>query len=266
MQIALMTVATHEALGRAIDQVGGSRFWRQLIFCMQDILPFDNAVVAIYGQATAPEILEEFDSVEQNEPSPLTKYLEGLYLLDPFWQAMQEGIPTGVYQLKEVAPDHFRQSDYFAFYFQKSVGHDELQLILRISERATLSISFGSSMMFSVDHVGLLHVCQPWLLALMRRHWASCNGSSATENHRLEIGSRVEAALSEFGSEILSAREKEIARLILAGHSSKAIAEKLHISPETVKVHRRHLYNKLDVTSQPELFSRFLSALNDRTS
>ncbi len=39
------------------------------------------------------------------------------------------------------------------------------------------------------------------------------------------------------------------------------MAERLAISPETIKVHRRHLYNKLDISSQPELFSLFLQSL-----
>ncbi|MHA7200753.1 response regulator transcription factor, partial [Burkholderia pseudomallei] len=68
-------------------------------------------------------------------------------------------------------------------------------------------------------------------------------------------------ALASFGAPLLTEREMAIARLVLRGNSSKAIAERLAISPETVKVHRRHLYSKLGISSQPELFSLFLQAL-----
>ncbi|MNY59979.1 Oxygen regulatory protein NreC [compost metagenome] len=58
----------------------------------------------------------------------------------------------------------------------------------------------------------------------------------------------------------LSARELEVGRLMLSGCSNKEIARKLAISAETVKVHRKHMYSKLGIKSQTELFSLFLNA------
>ncbi|MNY57893.1 Transcriptional regulatory protein UhpA [compost metagenome] len=52
----------------------------------------------------------------------------------------------------------------------------------------------------------------------------------------------------------LTERERETAQLILQGFSSKAIAQCMGISPETVKVHRRNLYHKLNVSGHAELF------------
>jgi DNA-binding CsgD family transcriptional regulator len=51
-----------------------------------------------------------------------------------------------------------------------------------------------------------------------------------------------------------------VAQLMLGGHSSKAIAQRLQISVETVRVHKKHLYSKLGINSQSELFSVFLRA------
>ena len=56
----------------------------------------------------------------------------------------------------------------------------------------------------------------------------------------------------------LTVREIDTARLILQGFSSKAIAQRMNISPETVKVHRRNLYHKLNVTGHGELFALVL--------
>ena len=47
--------------------------------------------------------------------------------------------------------------------------------------------------------------------------------------------------------------------LILKGHSSYSIAATLGVSPNTVKVHRRQAYAKLNISSQAELFHLFLS-------
>lgn len=49
------------------------------------------------------------------------------------------------------------------------------------------------------------------------------------------------------GSDELSAREKQIVRLIAESHSSKEIAGILSISPATVDVHRRNLMRKIGV-------------------
>ncbi len=56
----------------------------------------------------------------------------------------------------------------------------------------------------------------------------------------------------------LTARAIDTARLILQGFSSKAMAQQMGISPETVKVHRRNLYHKLNVTGHGELFALVL--------
>ena len=49
--------------------------------------------------------------------------------------------------------------------------------------------------------------------------------------------------------------------LILLGHSTKQLAEVLDISPETVKLHRKHAYAKLDISTQSELFYLFIDSL-----
>lgn len=51
----------------------------------------------------------------------------------------------------------------------------------------------------------------------------------------------------------LSAREKEILRLIAEGYSNQEIAEKLVISPSTVHTHRGNLMNKLGLSTRHEL-------------
>ena len=54
--------------------------------------------------------------------------------------------------------------------------------------------------------------------------------------------------------ELLTRREKQIVDLILQGHPTITIAERLGLSRGTIKNHRRRLYYKLDITSERELF------------
>ena len=55
----------------------------------------------------------------------------------------------------------------------------------------------------------------------------------------------------------LSAREKEILRLILAGRSSTEIAEALYVSPNTVKFHVRNLLKKTKCENRVSLVALY---------
>lgn len=59
----------------------------------------------------------------------------------------------------------------------------------------------------------------------------------------------------------LSNREKEILRLMVQGHNSSEIAEKLFIAEATAKTHRRNIRNKLNAESNFELV-QFAQAFN----
>jgi ATP/maltotriose-dependent transcriptional regulator MalT len=56
--------------------------------------------------------------------------------------------------------------------------------------------------------------------------------------------------------EPLTAREVEVLQLIAEGLSNLAIAQKLFLSPETVKVHIKHIYGKLGVNSRTQAIAR----------
>lgn len=264
MQVLGREAAQHQTLARAVGFLGDTRFWRALVTLLHGWVPFDNALAASYPAAGAPELFGEFDLNEAPPESPLGHYLDGMYLLDPFYQASHEGLPDGLYRLDDVAPDRFHDSEYFRSYFRRAVGEDELQFLVAMPI-GTLSLSLGKANPFSEDEVGSLLLASPWILALMRKHGVQMI-PSPEERSSAPVAERIQQALADFGGAVLSEREMEVAKLVLRGYSSKGIADKLSISPETVKVHRRHLYAKLDISSQPELFSLFLQALGSEPS
>jgi len=55
--------------------------------------------------------------------------------------------------------------------------------------------------------------------------------------------------------ESLSPREKEVTALVCLDHTNKGIAERLFISPETVKTHLRNALIKFNMSSKVELRS-----------
>jgi DNA-binding NarL/FixJ family response regulator len=54
----------------------------------------------------------------------------------------------------------------------------------------------------------------------------------------------------EKNAQSLTEREVEILQLLAFGHTNRDIAEKLFISPDTVKTHLEHIYQKLGATDR----------------
>lgn len=65
-------------------------------------------------------------------------------------------------------------------------------------------------------------------------------------------------APSSAGTATLSARELEILELLSQGKVSKEIADQLSISYHTVRVHLKHIYEKLHVRSQAEAMVKYI--------
>jgi two-component system nitrate/nitrite response regulator NarL len=49
---------------------------------------------------------------------------------------------------------------------------------------------------------------------------------------------------------VLTTREREVLKLVAAGHSAPEIADKIHLSPATVKSHLQAIYDKLGVAER----------------
>ncbi|MDR9368921.1 helix-turn-helix transcriptional regulator, partial [Conexibacter sp. JD483] len=62
-----------------------------------------------------------------------------------------------------------------------------------------------------------------------------------------------EPAATLAGADELTAREREVCRLVAGGATNREIAEALFLSPRTVEHHLRLAYRKLGVRSRTEL-------------
>jgi LuxR family maltose regulon positive regulatory protein len=78
---------------------------------------------------------------------------------------------------------------------------------------------------------------------LMMR-WRECHETQAVERDKLSV------------AELLSARECNIISLIARGQSNKEVARDLGISPETVKSHMKHIFEKLEVEKRTQAVAR----------
>ena len=115
---------------------------------------------------------------------------------------------------------------------------------------------------FASRELRALQELAPVVLATARRHWAVLD-DHATASRRAKAGNdpKVEESFAAFGQGILTPREREIVEHTLKGYSAEATGDILGISSGTVRIHRRNVYVKLRISSQGELFSKFIKTL-----
>ena len=75
------------------------------------------------------------------------------------------------------------------------------------------------------------------------------------------VDHHIQQGYENFGTSYVSEREQEVLELLLRGYGADTSAEKLDISLETVRRHRKSIYKKLDVNSQADLFALFINVI-----
>ena len=176
------------------------------------------------------------------------------YMLDPFYQRSWLTPDIATWLVRDIAPDRFESSQYFANYFAATEMVDDMGLIVRLSANRAVHLSLGRSSghrrfrtkdLRSFDQIA--KVLAPKLRALLIPQTPQTTPVMPSLDQRFIY-------LAQADGKKISQREAQVAALIVQGYSSRAIALKLGITIHTVKVHRRALYRKLTITSQSELF------------
>ncbi|MBX2832480.1 MAG: helix-turn-helix transcriptional regulator [Rhodospirillales bacterium] len=255
--------SAEKLLGETIATLGGDKFEGKLFQWLSRCYQIDNTTMLAYFQDRSPEVLFAH-AVEKHVHEKLdSDYISGIYLLDPFHALHVESAPSGLYRLKDIAPDQFQRNEYFATYYQRTTLVDEIAYIAYPSEGVSVHVCLGrdasSGRKFSSRDVHFAHMMSPIVCSLIEQQWHELkSGGTYSE---ADLTSRlIEAGQHELKVK-LSRRQAEIAILILRGHSSVSIGLKLGISFQTVKVIRKQLYRKCNISSQAELFSCFMPLL-----
>lgn len=264
---SLKSAEWHRHLGHVVKHIGLEDFPAAFCQTIQEITPFDQCLIVVFKDEHRPQHIYD-DLAEDSKAATLSPYFSGTYLLDPFYGLIKENSADDVYELKKVAPDEFYQSHYYKTYYQNTRLMEEIGILVNY-EDITVLISLGirlSGHAYNELDLDRLKRAYPVLSEAMKKHIAlsRMTNEGAGFGH-ITIGPSLDNGFKNFGKDHLSGRECEIIRLVLQGHSSKAIARLLDISPDTVKVHRKNVHTKLEISSQAELFSLFLDSLSHVT-
>ena len=233
-------------------------FWSSLVRLLNEYVQIDNWVVLIFSHEQVQVVsLPEVADTEEVDAF-IHRYVKGLYMLDPFYIADRENPQSGFFHMLDVAPEHFLQTEYYHQYFEQYISVDEAQYNVRLDAERTLCVSFGSNVRFSQEQITTLDLIKPWVTALMHQRM----GFEVEVAKDFAAPAPWPETMASLGAQI-TVREKDVLKLLLSGFSNKEIAGKLSLSAETIKVHRRNIYSKLNIKSQSELFARFFTSKQD---
>ncbi len=246
----------------------------RLVRALGHLLPFELAAVFVYRGRSRPLVI--YDNFEPGEAKQgITTYVENSYVLNPFYQASLRGLPDGVYRIRDLAPDAFFTSGYINAYrvrpqTTEEIGYitehwpegmEEIDIALTLEPKVVAELSIYRALCkrgFDDGELARVSAAIPLIRALLRRYWREFG---AAGSRGAPPDTRVDEAFANFGAAVLTGREREVAQLILRGHSSESICFNLGISLGTVKTHRKNAYAKLNISSQSELLSLFLKSL-----
>jgi DNA-binding CsgD family transcriptional regulator len=248
-------------LAKLASHIGTDNFHAQLAECLQTISGYDSTFIARFHPQLNPEkIYDNLDS--EFRDATAGPYLRGAYLLDPFYALFRNGVRSGRFRLAEIAPDGFFRSAYFRKFYESTGLKGETGIFVPHTDDSVFLVSLGRrgiSRSIRQRQHEYLATASPLLVELAVKHWQVSRGGQGRNKNT--IARSLDSAFRNFGRNHLSARECETVQLVLKGYSSKAIAQLLEISPETVKVYRKRVHSKLGIRSQAELFSLFFEAV-----
>lgn len=230
---------------------------------LRAITPYDFTVIFGYRGASRPiDLFDDFPAAKR--AVFVTDYQAGPYLLDPFYLAATRPVTPALYRMRDLAPDRFYQGEYFRSYYVQTGLAEEIGFFVDTGQGTMVVVSLmRATKPFSTRDFVALADAAPVVEAAVARNWRSLAerfDRPAAPGHEGSPG-QVKRTFQRFGAGQLTEREREVAEYTLKGYSAEALGQMLGIASGTVRIHRRNIYAKLGISSQGELFARFIDTL-----
>jgi DNA-binding CsgD family transcriptional regulator len=226
----------------------------------------DNNLLLHFPRTARPDILLHAVN-HASRKNRVEDYRNAYYLLDPFYINIGKVYASGSASLSDVIDGPFRDSEYYKFYYLDAGLLDELCFCTTDGQGGYVLLSLSRSLerkLYAEEELEAMRSIAPLACTLLREQWrllVAPEYLAATPPVETEIRQGIEAARANFGRSLLTPRELDVLNLMLKGHSFENISRKLAIAAGTVHVHRKHIYEKLDIGSLTELFSLFIDTV-----
>jgi len=253
------------ALPRVIDALGSEDFSPALLEFIRTAANFDSAVIMAYPDTSALHVIH--NALHDGDQSGFdSTYRNRLWLLSPLYLSAKSGM-RGFFHILDIAPENFRNSEYYKLYYQSNGVKDQAVFLLESGDGSPIAVSLERTpalQAFSARDKSRLGEIIATVAALVQQQWPTglaTRNNGPTESTESNLHLHVENLLQQFGSSYLTPRERDVVQLILKGYPSKTAAGQLGISTQTEQVHRKNIYHKLGLSSHGELFSLFFDVL-----
>lgn len=257
---ALQIAGCLSSVARTVHDLGEESFPASLVTALQSLVETDSVLALRYSLERRPAILYD-DFQHESRSNSLEAYLGGAYLLDPFFLKATKDKADGVFRLRDIVPADFIMSPYFRMYYKFSHVSDELNFLIQLGEGSIFAISLeriSSKIPFNQDDIATLEAMFPLVAELVRADWRLQRRRNNGELRGDERHESLRKRIARFGEDTLSPREREVVQLLLRGYSTREACAALGVTVETVRVHRKNIYRKLEVCSIGGLFSAVL--------
>jgi DNA-binding CsgD family transcriptional regulator len=248
------------ALTAAISAIGTPDHLDRLIDLIGALVLHDKVTVVRYSATERPE----FVSWRNYSPALVRKYLDAYYVFDPFYASWRRDRRPGVVRLRGGGPA--LRGPYVADFLGESEICDELGVLLEDGGDWCLGIFLDRSRQrYSPADIERLESRYPVFAALhaldIRLRGPDFRRTQQAAQPGREPGLAARVSLPDGLWPELTPRERQLVGMVLTGHPPAAIAARLAISAGTVKNHRRNIYQKLDITTERELFLQYIQAV-----
>ncbi len=249
-------------LANVIAHVGDPIFFQQVFAAIEAQVPVAFPQAWLYHKDLPPKLLDHRISKDAYS-AQVDEYLEGPYREDPFYKISLSAPRNNCYRLSRLVTGDFEQSRYHKDYYASTGTVDEAIIVTRLSDGSVINISMmrlDSQGEFSEEEYNWLYSVSQCLAELIDLH---TRRGEFVESNLLQPGvdHHIQQGYETFGKSYVSEREQEVLELLLRGYGADTSAEKLDISLETVRRHRKSIYRKLDVNSQADLFALFINVI-----
>lgn len=257
-----MNMSMVGALTQMTQSIGTPDWFDSVLNLLGSVCSMDSGGVMMYHRQQRPRrILHRFNPQERALPEDA--YLSGPYVLCPNYQLFAQGCPSGIYWLRDIAPDDFYESEFYRVFYSQIGLSDSIDLLWRINDDTALNIFIERSIRhskFQIEDMLALKLLLPLIFASAAKHHELTAAVSRRDTDNL-THRKVQSTIENFASSLLTQRERQVLFYMISGYSSALTAQRLNTTEGTIKIHRKNIHRKLDISSQAELFSLFINCI-----
>lgn len=250
-----------EAIAACFDPDASAEIPTRLAVALKALVPHDFTTCVVLNRNTAPLVIHD-EFTDEVEPIAFER---SPYVFDPPYQHLLAGTLPITCRLRELMPDGFEQSDFYRYYYDHVASFDDFLYNIPVGRGSIVQVALtriGSDCDFDEHECAILVAVEPLVSQSVGCYIATQSQDIASHDNRADaLHDRLSAVVDNFGSSVLTQRERQVVGMLLKGFSDALAAERLVISTSTLRNHKKSIYRKLGVTSQGQVFSILLDAL-----